>query len=161
MTWKLGFTELPIAGGTQLIFQITSLDGEHVGRSFYSPLRLAVKVSGTGASISFSLDLFYIDFRMTSPNVNVDARYGQFNAVAGDQYIIQQCISQTSVPHLSDAFLSFKFIVGSIDEIQSSKQQLNVLECAIATLLRTLDTAYCDGKLSRAVTAGPLADLQQ
>jgi hypothetical protein len=122
------------------------------------PFEVGCEFPGTGASIR----LLDTDLRMASPNaLNLDARYGQFNAVAGDQYIIQQCFLQTSVPHLSNAFSSFKFIVRSIDQFQSSKWQLNALECVIATLLRTLDKAYCDGKLSTATTAGPIADLQR
>ena len=92
---------------------------------------------------------------------NVDARHGQFTTVAGDQYIINQCFSQQPMPHLSKAFSSFKFIVRSVDQVQSSKRQLNVLESTIATLLQTLDGEYREERLSRTTTAGPIADLQQ
>jgi hypothetical protein len=102
------------------------------------------------------------DFNMTFANaLNVDARYGNFNAIAGDQYIIQQCFSQTSVPPLSKAFSSFKFIVRSVDQVKSSRRQLSALEYTIATLLRTLDAQYREEKLSKTATAVPLADLQR
>jgi hypothetical protein len=92
---------------------------------------------------------------------NVDARYCNFNVAAGDQYIINQCISQTPVPHLSQAFSSFKFIVQSVDQVQSSKMQLGALEFTIATLLHTLDAKFREGRLSEATMAGPLGDLQR
>ena len=99
---------------------------------------------------------------MTFANArNVDARYGNFNAIAGDQYIIQQCFSQTSVPPLSKAFSSFQFIVRSVDQVKSSRRQLSALEYTIATLLRTLDAQYREEKLSKTATAVPLADLQR
>lgn len=91
---------------------------------------------------------------------NVDARGSQFNTVAGDQYIIHQCISLTPVPELSKAFSSFKFIVRSVEEVQSSKRQLSSLEYTIATLLRALDAQYRGERLSKDTTAGPLTDLQ-
>src|ERR1700683_421115 len=41
--------------------------------------------------------LLDLHFNMAFPNAhNVDARYGNFNAVAGDQYVIHQCISPNS-----------------------------------------------------------------
>jgi len=92
---------------------------------------------------------------------NVDARYGNFNAVVGDQYIINQCFFQTPVSHLSDAFLSFKNITRSVDQVKSSKRQLSTLEFVVATLLLTLDAEYRSRRLSKSRSASPLADLHR
>jgi hypothetical protein len=92
---------------------------------------------------------------------NVDARYSNFNAVCGDQYIINQCFSQTPVSHLSDVFLSFKNIARSVDQVKSNERQLGTLEFVVATLLLTLDAEYRGRRLSKSRTAGPLADLHR
>lgn len=120
-----------------------------------SPPTPTYQRSVTAFVLHINFDMAFADAR------NVDARYGNYNAVAGDQYIINQCISHTPVPHLSEAFSSFKFIVRSVDQVQSSKRQLGALEFTIATLLQTLDAKFREGRLPEATMVGSLGDLQR
>jgi hypothetical protein len=59
--------------------------------------------------------------------------------------VIQEALNLVPVPGLSAAFSVFAFIVKTIEQVQSSKQQLHVLACAIADLLQALNSTTALG----------------
>ena len=66
--------------------------------------------------------------------------------------IIENCLSLAPVPYLVPAFKGFKFIWTTVQQVQASKKQLEILAQAISQLLETLDTEYRSGKLAPATT---------
>jgi hypothetical protein len=75
--------------------------------------------------------------------------------------IIQHCLSLAPVPYLAPAFSIFKFIWSTVDQVQASKQQLEVLAQSLAQLLKVLNGEYRAGRLLQARTSTPLADLSK
>ncbi|KAJ7122358.1 kinase-like domain-containing protein [Mycena epipterygia] len=65
------------------------------------------------------------------------------------------------IPGLSFAFSLFSFIVSTVNEVQASKTQLEVLASAIGQLLATLNAEFRAARLSPANCARPLADLKR
>ncbi|KAJ7089048.1 kinase-like domain-containing protein [Mycena crocata] len=64
------------------------------------------------------------------------------------------------VPGLSFAFALFTFIVTTVNEVQTSKTQLEVLATAIGQLLATLNAEFRAERLSTASCSRPLKDLK-
>ncbi|KIM82420.1 hypothetical protein PILCRDRAFT_461876 [Piloderma croceum F 1598] len=75
--------------------------------------------------------------------------------------IIQHCLSLVPVPYLAPAFSIFKFIWSTVDQVQASKQQLEVLAQSLAQLLKALNGEYRAGRLLQARTSTSLADLSR
>jgi hypothetical protein len=75
--------------------------------------------------------------------------------------IIHQCLSLAPVPYLVPAFDVLRFIWTCVEQAQASKQQLHALAQTIAQLLSTLNQEYCAGRLVRARTSTPVADLDK
>src|ERR1700683_295751 len=73
--------------------------------------------------------------------------------------IIHQCLSLVPVPYLAPAFAALRFIWSSIEQAQTSKQQLKALAQSIAQLLQTLDGQYCARRLLEVQTSKSLTDL--
>ena len=72
--------------------------------------------------------------------------------------IVQQCLALTPVPHLAPAFSTFSIIWYSIEQVQASKKQLEVLVLSIAQLLQTLNKEYSASQLLEANTLTLLDD---
>jgi len=75
--------------------------------------------------------------------------------------IVQHCLSLVPVPCLSTTFALFNIIWTSVQRVQLSKRQLQVLASSISELLNTLDTHYRAGRILQADTTRPLNDLDQ
>jgi hypothetical protein len=73
--------------------------------------------------------------------------------------VIHVCLNLAPVPYLSPAFSTFKFIWSQIAQVQASDQQLEVLAQSLAQLLKTLNAEYSAGRLIKARTSSPLANL--
>ena len=73
--------------------------------------------------------------------------------------VIHGYLSLALVPYLGPAFSTFKFICSQIAQVQASNQQLEVLAQSLAQLLKTLNAEYSAGRLIKARTSTPLADL--
>jgi hypothetical protein len=78
-----------------------------------------------------------------------------------DMDIIHQCLSLAPVPYLSPAFSVLRFIWSSIQQVQASQRQLEVLAQSIAQLLETLNEEYRAGRLLQAKTSSPLKNLRR
>ena len=72
---------------------------------------------------------------------------------------IHLCLSLAPLPYLSSAFSTLRYIWLSIEQIQTSKQQLEALAQSIAQLLQALDAEYTAERLLQDKTAVPLAEL--
>jgi len=55
--------------------------------------------------------------------------------------IVGECLSLVPVPGLSAIFVIFRFIVSTIEQAQSSKQQLQAMSRTLADLLQALSSA--------------------
>jgi len=75
--------------------------------------------------------------------------------------VIHVCLNLAPVPYLGPAFSTFKFIWSQIAQVQASNQQLEVLAQSLAQLLKTLNAEYRAGRLLKARTSTPLADLRR
>jgi hypothetical protein len=75
--------------------------------------------------------------------------------------IVHLCLSLTPVPCLAPAFSALRFIWSSIERAKASKCQLEALAQSIAQLLKALDGEYRNGRLLKARTSTPLADLHK
>jgi hypothetical protein len=75
--------------------------------------------------------------------------------------IVQHCLTLVPVPYLSAAFSLFKILWTSVQRVQLSKRQLQVLASSISELLNTLDAHYRAGRISQADTTQPLNDLDR
>lgn len=73
--------------------------------------------------------------------------------------IISSCLALTPVPYLGIVFSVFQFIYASIEQVQTSKEQLVALAQSAAQLLHTIDSQCRAGRLSQATTAKPLENL--
>src|ERR1700729_3907350 len=84
-----------------------------------------------------------------------------FNCTLSTMDIIHDCLSLVShaVPYLGLAFTLFKIIWSSVQQVQVSKQQLEVLAQSVAQLLNALDGAYRARRLLLARTSMPFDDL--
>jgi hypothetical protein len=85
---------------------------------------------------------------------NADASHGMFNDVGQNQY---NCIFQLAP--LESAFATASGISSLVQQVESSREQLQVLADSIGTLLRTLDAEYCAGRLSETKTSLALENL--
>ena len=72
---------------------------------------------------------------------------------------IHLCLSLAPLPYLSPAFSALRYIWSSIEQVQTSKQQLEALAQSIAQLLQMLDEEYKAKRLLQDKTVVPLADL--
>jgi hypothetical protein len=75
--------------------------------------------------------------------------------------IIQHCLSLAPVPYLAPAFHVFNFIWTSVQQVQTSREQLRILIKCISELLCTLDTEYRAGRLPEDKTVTALDNLCQ
>ena len=73
--------------------------------------------------------------------------------------VIHLCLSLAPLPYLSPAFSALRYIWLSIEQVQTSKRQLEALAQSIAQLLQALDDEYRAQRLLQDKTAVPLADL--
>jgi hypothetical protein len=73
--------------------------------------------------------------------------------------IIHQCLSLAPVPYLATAFSALRFIWLTIQQVQASNGQLEVLAETVAQLLQTLNEEYRAGRLLQDKTSMHLADL--
>jgi hypothetical protein len=55
--------------------------------------------------------------------------------------VVGECLCLVPVPGLSTVFIIFRFIVSTIEQAQSSKQQLQALSRTLADLLQALNSA--------------------
>jgi hypothetical protein len=79
---------------------------------------------------------------------NLDVSQGVFNDVGQNQY---NCIFHLAP--LESAFSAANGISSLVQQVESSKEQLQVLAASISTLLRILDAEYCAGRLSETKTS--------
>jgi hypothetical protein len=87
---------------------------------------------------------------------NVDASHGLINDVGRNQF--NQCIFQLAP--LESAFNIASDISSVVQQLQGgSREQLQVLAASISTLLRTLNTEYCAGRLSESNSSFALEKL--
>src|SRR5882762_5831084 len=70
--------------------------------------------------------------------------------------VVRQSLYISPVPYLAPAFSRLKFICLSVDQVQASKSQLEVLMRSIAQLLQVLDE---EGRTGRLLQARPLVAL--
>lgn len=75
--------------------------------------------------------------------------------------LLQHALSLAPVPGLSAAFALFRFIYGSVEQIQASRHQLKALTTCAAQLLSTLNIQYQSGRLVDSQTRGPLDELNK
>jgi hypothetical protein len=73
--------------------------------------------------------------------------------------IVDQCLSIAPLPHLTSAFTALKLICTFVKQAPINQRQLQGLVQSIAQLLQILDGEYRDGRLLRAQTSVPLANL--
>jgi len=73
--------------------------------------------------------------------------------------IVQHCLSLVPVPYLSTTFALFKIICSSIQQVQISKRQLQVLASSLGELLNTLDASYRADRILQADTSQALSNL--
>jgi hypothetical protein len=85
---------------------------------------------------------------------NPDVSHGVFNDVGQNQY---NCIFQLAP--LESAFSTASGISSLVQQVEGSKEQLQVLAASISTLLKTLDAEYCAGRLSETKTSLALENL--
>jgi hypothetical protein len=85
---------------------------------------------------------------------NPNASHGTFNDVGQNQY---NCIFQLAP--LQSAFSTASCISSMVQQVDGSREQLQVLAASIDILLRTLDAEYCAGRLSEINTSPALEDL--
>jgi hypothetical protein len=83
---------------------------------------------------------------------NADASHGIFNSVQ-NQY---NCTIQ-----LESAFSAVSSISSLVQQVQNSKEQLQVLAASIDTLLKTLNVEYCAGRPLEAENSSALENLTQ
>jgi hypothetical protein len=75
---------------------------------------------------------------------------------------INHCLQLVPIPYLSSAFSLFTLIYSSIDQVQGSRKQLNVLAKCVSQLLITINANYKPGKGSlNTTTAATLDDLSR
>jgi hypothetical protein len=85
---------------------------------------------------------------------NVDISEGVVNDVGNDQY---NCIFQLAP--LESAFSTAGDISSLVQRVEGSREQLQALAASINTLLRTIDSEYCAGRLLEANTSLALEHL--
>jgi hypothetical protein len=85
---------------------------------------------------------------------NLEVSHGVFNDVGRNQY---NCIFQLAP--LESAFSTASGISSLVQQVEGSKEQLQVLAASISTLLKTLDAEYCAGRLSETKTSVALENL--
>ena len=83
-----------------------------------------------------------------------DVSHGVFNDVGQNQY---NCVFQLAP--LESAFSTASGISSLVQQVEGSKEQLQVLAASISILLRTLDAEYCAGRLSETKTSSALENL--
>jgi len=75
--------------------------------------------------------------------------------------VVEHCLSLVPLPYLSTAFSFFKIIWSSVERVQISKRQLQVLASSIGELLNVLDFQYRASRISEPDTLQPLANMNQ
>ena len=73
--------------------------------------------------------------------------------------IVEHCLSLVPVPYLATTFRLFKIICSSIQQVQISKRQLQVLASSLGEHLNTLDSHYCAVRILQADTSQALSNL--
>lgn len=75
--------------------------------------------------------------------------------------LIGQVLSLAPVPYLATAWAALQLIVGTIEQVQASREQLRTLAYSIAQLLKTLNGEYVSGNLEEDKTMAALGSLHR